>query len=130
MTVMKSKVFPFDPGSEFLTPEGCWIIEMSNDADDPDCSVARARVSPGATTEWHHLEGVAERYVILEGRGLVEVSGLAATTVQHGDVVRIPAGVAQRITNTGDGDLVFLCVCTPRFRAELYVRREDLDRRA
>lgn len=36
-------------------------------------SVARARVEPGRTTRWHRLEGIDERYLILEGCGLVEV---------------------------------------------------------
>jgi hypothetical protein len=33
-------------------------------------------------------------------------------------------GVTQRITNTGSGDLVFLCVCTPPFQPATYVRHE------
>jgi mannose-6-phosphate isomerase-like protein (cupin superfamily) len=40
--------------------------------------------------------------------------------VSVGDVVRIPAGVPQRITNTTDGDLVFFAVCTPRFVPSAY----------
>ncbi|MDH5265956.1 MAG: cupin domain-containing protein, partial [Betaproteobacteria bacterium] len=36
----------------------------------------------------------------------------------------IPAGVAQAIRNTGPGDLVFHCVCTPRFTPDCY---ESLD---
>jgi mannose-6-phosphate isomerase-like protein (cupin superfamily) len=37
------------------------------------------------------------------------------------DVVSIPAGVRQRISNTGIDDLVFLAICTPRFVKENYV---------
>jgi len=32
----------------------------------------------------------------------------------------IPPSVRQRITNVGDSDLVFLAICTPRFRPEAY----------
>lgn len=32
----------------------------------------------------------------------------------------IPPGVRQRIKDTGDEDLVFLALCTPRFRKEAY----------
>lgn len=32
----------------------------------------------------------------------------------------IPAGVAQRIANTGTSDLLFYELCTPRFRKEAY----------
>jgi mannose-6-phosphate isomerase-like protein (cupin superfamily) len=35
--------------------------------------------------------------------------------------VRIPAGVRQRITNIGNADLLFYCVCSPRFLPEAYV---------
>jgi hypothetical protein len=57
------------PSNEYAADENCFILEMSNDADDPDVSIARARVQPGMTTEWHRLEGIAERYVILRGTG-------------------------------------------------------------
>ena len=57
---------------EFDTAERCAILEISNDADDAACSIARARVAPGVTTEWHWLEGIDERYVIVSGRGRVE----------------------------------------------------------
>jgi mannose-6-phosphate isomerase-like protein (cupin superfamily) len=111
---------------EFLTPEGCWILEVANDEADPAASVARARVPPGVTTEWHRLAGVFERYVIVSGTGRVELTPTIVKDVEPGDVVRIPAGVGQRITNTGATDLVFLCVCTPRFTPESYERIEKL----
>lgn len=113
-----------NPGSEQLTEERCHIAELSNTPDDPQLSVARARVEHGVTTRWHRLQGIDERYVILQGRGVAEVGGLPPQDVGPGDVVRIPAGAAQRIANTGAEDLVFLALCTPRFRWEAY---EDID---
>jgi mannose-6-phosphate isomerase-like protein (cupin superfamily) len=121
---MKEAVRRMDPTAEFITPERCRILELSNTADDPDVSIARARVAPGATTRWHRVVGAAERYVILEGTGRVEVGALAPQEVRSGDVVVIPASCRQRIANVGAGDLVFLCICTPRFRVEDY---EDID---
>ena len=109
-----------DPGAEFATAERCHIIELSNSDADPDCSIARARVPVGVTTRWHRLEGIAERYVILEGTGRVEI-GDAAEDVGPGDVALIPPRCRQRIANAGPTDLVFLAICTPRFRAEAYV---------
>lgn len=105
---------------EFFTEEQCHISEWSNSPADPGLSIARARVEPGVTTRWHRLSGVAERYCILEGSGLVEIEGLPATRVGPGDVVLIPPDRAQRIHNTGSGDLIFLALCTPRFRPEAY----------
>ena len=121
---MQAQVRPINPGAEFHTPEGCFINELSNFDGDPDASIARARVAPGATTRWHRLKGATERYVLIAGEGSVEVGDLPRQRVGPGDVVLIPPGCRQRITNTGGGDLVFLAICTPRFRAEAY---EDID---
>ncbi|MFO0252772.1 MAG: cupin domain-containing protein, partial [Betaproteobacteria bacterium] len=90
------------------------------DENDPAMSIARARVEPGVTTAWHRVRGTVERYVILDGSGRMEVGDLPPQEVQAGDVVLIPPSVRQRIANTGAGDLVFLAICTPRFRPENY----------
>jgi len=110
--------------AEFYTSEQCYIVELSNTPDDPDASIARARVAPGMTTRWHRLVGTAERYVILEGNGRVEVGCLSPQDVGVGDVVLIPPSCRQRMTNPGPGELIFLAVCTPRFRPKAY---EDID---
>jgi len=109
-----------DPAEEFPTPEGCFILETWNTDADESVSIAKARVAPGVTTAWHCLEGIIERYLIVVGRGLVEVGGLEPVELGPGDLAVIPAGTRQRITNTGPTDLIFYCICTPRFRPELY----------
>lgn len=112
--------------------EGCFIQEWSNDPDDPDCSIARARVPARSHTRWHRLHGTAERYVVLAGTGRVELGAAGATAnvtepitrdIAPGDVVRIPPGVPQRV-HADDAELVFLAICTPRFRPEAY---EDIE---
>ncbi|MGD8234852.1 MAG: cupin domain-containing protein [Chromatiales bacterium] len=106
---------------ETLIREGCYISELSNSDADPGLSIAQARVPPGTTTEWHYLSGTDERYLILEGEGIVEIEGLQPTMVRHGDVVLIPAGSRQRIKNSSSRtDLLFLALCTPAFRHENY----------
>lgn len=105
---------------EVMTSEGCLILENSNDQGDEAVSIARARVEPGATTRWHRLRKTSERYLIVCGQGRVEIQGFAPADVGPGDVVRIPPGTPQRITNTGVRDLIFYCVCNPRFRPEDY----------
>ena len=116
---MDARVIKYDESLERYTDERCHILESWNDTGDPDVAIARARVEPGVTTTRHVLE-VDERYVITSGRGRVEVEGLDATDVTAGDVIVIPAGRAQQITNTGESDLVFYCVCTPRFEQRHY----------
>jgi mannose-6-phosphate isomerase-like protein (cupin superfamily) len=117
---VKIELRPFDHKAEYFFREGCHITELSNTDNDREVSIARVRVDTGQSTRWHRLEGIAERYVILSGNGRVEVGRGLAYDVGAGDVFIIPAGEPQRITNTGSEDLVFLAVCSPRFREAAY----------
>ncbi|MFT4173188.1 MAG: cupin domain-containing protein [Rhodocyclaceae bacterium] len=111
----------FNAGTlEYLFEEGCFITEWWNSPDDDAMSVARARVPAGATTAWHVLDGIAERYVILQGSGRAEVGRLPPMPVGVGDVVVIPPGVRQRIHADTQHDLIFLALCTPRFMPAAY----------
>lgn len=121
---MHEEVRHLAPRTEFYTDEGCFIVELSNSETDPDASIARARVPLGVTTRWHRLSGITERYVLLSGAGRVEVGDRPAQNVYPGDVVLIPPDCRQRITCLGSEDLIFLAICTPRFRPEAY---EDVD---
>ncbi len=119
-------VRPYRAGREYWFREGCFIDELHNASDDPDVSIARARLPAGGRTRWHRLHGTTERYLIEQGRGLVEVGRQLPRAVGPGDLVLIPPLTRQRIANVGDGDLVFLALCTPRFSAGNY---EDIDDR-
>ena len=124
---MKEAIISQDLSKEFYTREKCYITELSNTPEDPDASIARARVKPGITTRWHRLIGTAERYYIVSGSGRVEIGKLPSQEVGAGDIVLIPAMCRQRITNTGADDLIFLAICTPRFSDEVY---EDIEERS
>jgi len=117
---LKSCIKKFDISREYFFVEGCFITELSNTPDDPAVSIARARVEPGKTTQWHCLRGVTERYVILEGIGRVEVGNLEPQVVNAGDTVIIPPGERQRISNIGENSLIFLAICSPRFEESAY----------
>ena len=65
------------------------------------------------------MRGTIERWVILQGEAKVEIGG-ERFNVRPLDVVHIAPEVTQRLTNTGSGDLIFLAICTPRFRPENY----------
>lgn len=121
---MHATILRGDAQPEFMTEERCSIRELANLPADPAVSIAQARVRPGVVTRWHCVRGTTERYVILAGRGRVEVGDLPPTDVGPGDVVLIPPDVRQRIANLADRDLVFLAICSPRFVPAAYV---DLD---
>ena len=112
--------------SESFTPERCFVYENWGfvSAGDKTVSIARARVKPKVTTKEHHLEGVQEIYIVTSGNGKVYVGNIGPTDVSEGDTIIIPAGVSQKITNTGKNDLIFYCVCTPAFTQECYHKEE------
>ncbi len=118
---MKPRIKKYDISREYFFAEGCFITELSNTPDDPEVSIARVRVEPEKRTKWHYLRGVTERYVILEGIGSVEVGNLGPQVVNVGDTVMIPPGERQRISNTGENNLIFLAICSPRFEESVYV---------
>ena len=118
------QIFKHNQPKEFYTAERCYITELYNKEYDESLSIAQARVEKGVTTEFHRVNRSIERYIILSGRGLAEIGDLEPQEVSAGDVVHIPPGIKQRITNTGDSDLVFLAVCTPRFKQSLYEAAE------
>ena len=109
------------PQEYLFEAEGCYITELSNNPEDPDVSIAQARVEAGVTTAWHRLKDTTERYVIVSGTGLVEIGDEQPREVSQGDVVIIPPMERQRITNIGKEDLIFMAICTPRFVPENYL---------
>lgn len=117
---MDLKYIQTDETKEFLTDERCHIIELLNDSEDRSQSIARARVEPNVTTAWHLLNDTAEMYYILQGTGLMEIGEDYTQEVAVGDIVKIPRNTAQRITNNGHEDLIFLCFCVPAFGVENY----------
>jgi len=121
---MKPRIIKADTLHEIKTPERCSIAENWS---SEKVSIAQARVKPGIATLAHHLEGVDEIYLITKGKAQVDGGDITPTPVTAGDAVFIPAGKTQRITNIGKTDLVFYCICTPRFTEDCY--RSDSDER-
>ncbi len=115
---MKQKAKP-----EVWTTERCYITELINDESWPDFSIARTRVEPGVTTQLHALS-VHEVYVIESGTGLMVVGDEAPFPVGPGEIVTIPKHRSQSIENAGTNDLLFLCICTPKFSQECYTSLE------
>jgi mannose-6-phosphate isomerase-like protein (cupin superfamily) len=114
------RVNKLNESAEYYFEEGCFIIESWNREEDPDVSIVRARLPAGQATRFHNLVGTIERYVILGGSGEVELGADDPRTVGPGDVVFIPAGCRQRTRNPGQEDLIFLAICSPRFRPDCY----------
>ena len=103
---------------ECYLDERIYAAEYINHTTIPNFSLARCRVKPGITTQLHSLS-VDEWYVVESGYGCMEVDA-QEKDISSGSIVQIPRGVSQRVCNTGDQDLIFFCVCTPRFTPETY----------
>lgn len=118
---MTAKLFRPEQKDEFYTEEKCHILEVLNTPDFKEYSLAQARVEVGITTEWHWLKGTDELYYILSGEGVMEIGDDFQKAVKPGDAIFIPKLEKQRIINTGKNDLVFLCICTPRWEPDNYL---------
>lgn len=79
-------------------------------------SLAHASVKPGCSSLKHKLK-TDEVYYILSGQGKISVDNETAD-VEAGDAVDIPPGSVQSIRNTGETDLIFLCIVDPAWQTE------------
>ena len=113
-----------NPLKEFWTEERCYITELLNDPQSPNISIALARVEIDTTTQLHSLRGVQETYIIKKGLGLLEIDD-EQISVKENDTILIEANRSQRITNVGNCDLEFYCICIPRFYTDCYINLED-----
>ena len=104
---------------EYFLDEGCHILELCNSDAHSELSIARARLEPKKETQLHALIDTTERYIIQQGQGIATVDG-QSFQVKQNDVIVIQANVSQKIYNTGDIDLIFLVICTPRFQNKCY----------
>ncbi|MEI7857536.1 MAG: cupin domain-containing protein [Methanomicrobiales archaeon] len=80
------------------------------------CSVAHAIIPPGESTLPHILKRSTELYYILEGSGEMHIDKEAAP-VSPGQIILIPPHARQWIRNTGNENLVFLCIVSPKWEA-------------
>ncbi len=100
--------------------EKCFITEIINTADFVSFSLSKAKVSPGTITDNHRIKDTEEVYFVLSGKGEMNINGKVVGIVEKDDVVFIPKNAGQQIQNIGTDDLVFLCICSPRFVVENY----------
>jgi mannose-6-phosphate isomerase-like protein (cupin superfamily) len=79
-------------------------------------SLAHAKVPVGQATKPHRLK-TSEVYYIIAGNGLMHIDK-ESFEVGPECAVYIPPEAMQYIENTGDSDLIFLCIVDPAWRQE------------
>jgi len=95
----------------FIAKDGSEIREFYH---SENMSFADAVVNAGKTTKLHYHETSEEIYFILEGKGLMEIEG-EESEVSKGQAIVIPPMQRHRIRNTGNQELMFLCICSPPY---------------
>jgi mannose-6-phosphate isomerase-like protein (cupin superfamily) len=101
----------------FTTADGS-TIRVLHDAERGGArnqSLAEASLAPGQATERHYHVETEEVYVVLSGRGEMEVDGERAG-VAPGDAILIPQRAWHQIRAGEAGELRFLCCCAPPYR--------------
>jgi mannose-6-phosphate isomerase-like protein (cupin superfamily) len=109
----------YSAAEPFTTTDGSTIRSLLDLSVAPvaNHSLAEATLHPGGQTERHHHRVSEEMYYLLDGDALMEIDG-EERRVTVGDAVLIPVGAWHQITNAGDGDLRFLCTCSPPWTPE------------
>lgn len=99
---------------EFVAGDDSMLCELLH-PDKADLqirySLACATVQPTRTTKPHKLQS-SEVYYILKGKGLMHIDD-QSLEVSRDCAIYIPPDSTQHIENTGDSDLVFLCIVDP-----------------
>jgi mannose-6-phosphate isomerase-like protein (cupin superfamily) len=85
------------------------------DAGDLGChslSVTWVDVPPGAEQRLHSHDESEQVYVVVRGRGRMNVAG-DIEEVEEGDLIFIPPGADHGIANDGSEDLVYVTTASP-----------------
>ena len=107
----------FNNCKEFIAGDGSVLRELLHPekADlEIHYSLAVAKVTPAQITKLHKLK-TSEVYYILKGEGIIHI-GKESSKVCPGCAIYIPPGSRQCIENTGDDDLVFVCIVEPAWQ--------------
>jgi mannose-6-phosphate isomerase-like protein (cupin superfamily) len=98
----------------FTTKDGSTIRELHHTDHQ---SLAEATLAPGQATERHYHAATEEIYLVLEGRGELEIDG-ERRSLDVEEAALIPPGARHEIRNPGPGPLRFLCCCAPPYSHE------------
>jgi mannose-6-phosphate isomerase-like protein (cupin superfamily) len=113
----------------YVTRDGSTIREWAGPgyaAEASGLSLAEATVPPGGATIEHLHRLSEELYLVTAGAGLLRV-GEEERQVEVGDCVAIAPGIAHKLFNDGEVDLVVVCACAPPYSHEDTVLLEGVE---
>lgn len=92
------------------------ILHPSNDNLAINYSIAHAFLQKGKASLPHRLKS-SETYYILSGSGIIHIDGEQHPLATN-DVCWVPPNALQHVENTGEENLIFLCIVEPYWRPE------------
>lgn len=97
----------------------CELLHPEREENDLEMnfSIAHAILKPGESSLPHRMKSSVEIYFILEGEGLMHIEN-ESEEVNPNQTIYIPPNSVQWIENMGSGDLKFLCMVNPPWKAE------------
>ena len=111
-----------DAGTGERRPWGAYVILD----DGPLAKVKRITVEPGQRLSYQRHHRRAEHWFVVAGTALVTLDG-TDRELGVGECIDIPLGAAHRVTNKGDGPLVFVEVQQGDYFGEDDIVRLDDD---
>jgi len=104
---------------EFTAGDHTLLRELFNPLKEEmklNYSLAYARVLVGKTTTKHKLKS-SEVYYLLQGKGIMFIDE-EQQEVEKDDVIYIPPNSIQWISNTGNEEIIILCMVEPAWKPE------------
>ncbi len=128
---IKPRVIGIDDCVQFVTKDGSRIREIMAPRNSmvERQSLAEAVVPVGGETHEHYHATSEEIYFMLSGEAEMWVEG-ETFRVRQGDSVALLPGNRHKIRNTGNTELVFLCICVPPYEHEDTVITEQQSSRS
>jgi len=100
----------------FTTKDGSTIREILayRNSSIKNQSLAEATVPVGGSTTEHYHPKTEEIYFIIKGYGKIKIKD-ELRNISVFDGIAIPPGTPHKLWNTGQEDLVLLCMCAPAY---------------
>ena len=103
----------------FSGQEGTKIKQIFSPEDTSNVirySIAHCTINPGKISKPHAMK-TSEIYYILEGKGIFHIDE-EQRKVKKNDAIFVPPNSKQFLENSGEMDLVTLCIVDPAWRQE------------
>lgn len=116
---MIKKFSSYNSINEYITKDGSEIRELIHPLihGNTGASIAEAIIKAGMKTHDHYHRKSEEIYLVMAGKGIMKRDEEVFAIEKGVSVVLMP-GVVHSVENTGQDNLVIICVCTPAYGHE------------